>query len=90
MRQLRNAIERAVVLCPADIITPQYLPDALFHHASGPAVTFASLEAVERDHIMRVLAESPTLEDAAATLGINVSTLWRKRKRYELDRDTAG
>ena len=45
----------------------------------------ASLDEVERDHILRVLAESPTLEDAAETLGINVSTLWRKRKRYKID-----
>jgi len=51
---------------------------------SGPLTT-ASLERVEREHILRVLEESPTLEDAAATLGINVSTLWRKRKRYKLD-----
>jgi len=28
---------------------------------------------------------APTLEDAAETLGINVSTLWRKRKRYKID-----
>jgi transcriptional regulator of acetoin/glycerol metabolism len=34
---------------------------------------------------MRVLAESPTLQDAAENLGINVTTLWRKRKRYKLD-----
>ncbi len=35
--------------------------------------------------ILRVLAESPTLEDAPETLGINVSTLWLKRKRYKID-----
>ncbi len=45
----------------------------------------ASLDEVERDHILRVLAESPTLEDAAETLGINFSTLWRNRKRYKID-----
>ena len=44
-----------------------------------------SLEEVERQHIERVLAESSTLEEAAAILGINTSTLWRKRKRYRLD-----
>jgi transcriptional regulator of acetoin/glycerol metabolism len=32
-----------------------------------------------------VLADSRTLEDAAMRLGIDVSTLWRKRKRYKLD-----
>ena len=34
---------------------------------------------------MRALAESPTLRDAAETLGIDLTTLWRKRKRYKLD-----
>ncbi len=41
-----------------------------------------SLEDVERRHIEQVLAESTTLEEAAARLGVNVTTLWRKRKRY--------
>jgi Bacterial regulatory protein, Fis family len=37
---------------------------------------------VERRHIEQVLAESATLEEAAARLGVSVTTLWRKRKRY--------
>jgi NtrC-family two-component system response regulator AlgB len=45
----------------------------------------SNLDEIEREHIMRVLAESPTIQDAAANLGINVTTLWRKRKRYKLD-----
>jgi NtrC-family two-component system response regulator AlgB len=45
----------------------------------------SSLDELEREQIARVLAESPTLQDAAETLGINVTTLWRKRKRYKLD-----
>jgi NtrC-family two-component system response regulator AlgB len=71
------------------VITPEYLPDALFQDAPPPIAVGgghpASLEDVEREQIVRVLAESPTLEDAAETLGINVSTLWRKRKRYEIE-----
>jgi transcriptional regulator with PAS, ATPase and Fis domain len=42
----------------------------------------AELKDFEREHILRVVAESRTLEQAAATLGINVTTLWRKRRRY--------
>jgi transcriptional regulator with PAS, ATPase and Fis domain len=38
-----------------------------------------------RSHIERVLADSATLEEAAARLGINVTTLWRRRKRYGID-----
>jgi NtrC-family two-component system response regulator AlgB len=45
----------------------------------------ASLDELERSHIIQVLAESATLEEAAARLGINPTTLWRKRKRYGID-----
>jgi len=88
VRELRNAIERAVVLAAADLITPDLLPDTVFrdvpNQSAAPAQP-ASLEDMERDHISRVLAESPTFEDAAHTLGINASTLWRKRKRYKIE-----
>ena len=40
---------------------------------------------VERRHIERVLADSATLEEAAARLGISSTTLWRKRKRWGID-----
>ena len=88
IRELRNAIERAVVLCRSDIVTPEYLPDALssdYYQPSSPAIRRASLDDIEREHILRVMAESPTLESAAHKLGINVATLWRRRKRYGLD-----
>ena len=86
VRELRNAIERAAVLSQSEVITPEFLPDTLFQPPSAaPASTSSSIEEIEREHIMRVLAESPTLQDAAENLGINVTTLWRKRKRYKLD-----
>ena len=89
VRELRNALERAAVLCRSDVITPDDLPDSIFREAPdsarGRSGTAASLEKIEREHIMRVLAQSATLDEAAATLGINVTTLWRKRKRYGID-----
>jgi two-component system, NtrC family, response regulator AlgB len=88
VRELRNSIERAAVLSRGDEIVPDDLPDSLFRAApgtSGLSPRDASLEAMEREHIARVLSESATLEEAAATLGINVTTLWRKRKRYGID-----
>ena len=45
----------------------------------------STLEQIEQEHIRRVLALAPTFEDAAATLGVCISTLWHKRKRYHLD-----
>jgi NtrC-family two-component system response regulator AlgB len=88
VRELRNALERAAVLSRSDLITPEDLPDSVFREpaASHPHPgTSATLEDVEREHIIHVLADSATLEEAAAKLGINVTTLWRKRRRYGLD-----
>ena len=88
VRELRNAIERAVVLATGDNILPDHLPDNLFRESREAATTATAprnIEEMERDLIIRVLAESPTLEDAAQTLGINASTLWRKRKRYKIE-----
>ncbi len=88
VRELRNAIERAAVLTRGEEIAPDDLPDSLFRDASEAIARIphsASLEEVEREHIGRVLGESATLEEAAEVLGINVTTLWRKRRRYGIE-----
>jgi len=88
VRELRNAIERGAVLTRADTIAPDDLPDSLFRTGaeSTPwAAPSESLERIEREHIVRVLSASTTLEEAADTLGINVTTLWRKRKLYGIE-----
>jgi NtrC-family two-component system response regulator AlgB len=84
VRELRNVIEHAVMLWPATVIEPHAFPERLASRAhSGLAPGGdATLEAVEREHILRVLARKATLEDAAQSLGIDTSTLWRKRKKY--------
>jgi NtrC-family two-component system response regulator AlgB len=43
-----------------------------------------SLEIVEREHIARVVTRAPSLEAAAKILGIDATTLQRKRKKYGL------
>ena len=88
VRELRNAMEAAAVLCPSEIITLANLPQAISTPPPSIDTAFSSkpsLDKLELEHISRVLRESGTLEQAAATLGINVTTLWRKRKRYNLD-----
>ena len=89
VRELVNVIERALVLSPGEAITADALPDRLMEPARVASDTGderpESLEELERAHIRRVLAESSTLEEAAERLGIDVTTLWRKRKRWGLD-----
>lgn len=85
VRELRNAIERAVILWPAQVIEPQAFPERIASHAAlGPQLGGDyTLEAIEREHLQSVLARTGTLEEAAQVLGIDASTLWRKRKKYE-------
>jgi NtrC-family two-component system response regulator AlgB len=88
VRELRNAMEAAAVLCDTDTITLARLPGAVSNSVNeirAPQTSRTRLDEIEREHIAHVLADSRTLEEAAMTLGIDVSTLWRKRKRYKLD-----
>jgi NtrC-family two-component system response regulator AlgB len=88
VRELRNALERGVLLCKGTEVDTRDLPPSLTS-ASPPAARVAigeevAIDAIEVEHIRRVLASSPTLEDAARTLGIDSSTLYRKRKKFGL------
>ncbi|WP_164011769.1 sigma-54-dependent transcriptional regulator [Pyxidicoccus trucidator] len=85
VRELRNAMERALIVWPAEVLEPQAFPERIAA-AAGPGVALGgphTLEEVEREHILRVMASAPTLDEAARVLGIDASTLWRKRKKYE-------
>ena len=85
MRELRNAMERAIILWPGRTLGPEALPDRVAAHATSlPRVGGeCTLEELEREHILHVLKQAPSFEDAARILGIDSSTLWRKRKKYE-------
>ena len=86
VRELRNAVEAAALLCKGETITPAYLPEVLSrpHLHSNPSSASAgvSLDEIERAQIERVLESSRTLSEAAAILGISPTTLWRKRALY--------
>jgi NtrC-family two-component system response regulator AlgB len=91
LRELRNAMERVSILWPARVVEPaalgpQVLAAADAGAAADPPVAIGgdcTLDDVERAHVLGVLARTPTQEEAARVLGIDASTLWRKRKRYE-------
>lgn len=86
LRQLRNAVERAVILSPASIIEPTDLgmgsPSSNTASDEMRLGSEVSLEEIEREHIARVLSHCSSFESAAKVLGIDVSTLQRKRKKY--------
>lgn len=85
VRELQNVVERAVILCRTGTISGDELsisgdiPDRHGRLHTGDPIT---LEELERAHIAAAVANSATLEAAAQTLGIDPSTLWRKRKQY--------
>src|SRR5262249_7181724 len=87
VRELRNAIERGVILAAGTEVGLADLPAQI--GATLPPCTLeiggaVTLDQLEAEHIRRVLANTPTMEEAAAVLGIDPRTLYRKRKRYGL------
>lgn len=85
VRELRNVIERASIICNLELIGVEQL--AIGEHTSNSAPRIGeamSLEELEKAHIAAVMASSTTLDQAAKTLGIDASTLYRKRKQYSL------
>ena len=85
VRQLRNTIERAMILWPSPRLEPRAFPECIARAKErGPYVGGEyTVEAIERAHILSVMARAASLDDAAAILGIDSSTLWRKRKKYD-------
>ncbi len=84
VRELRNAIARAVILSRGPEIALSDLPDKILAAPHGGEASL-TLEDLERRHIELALEQAVTLEEAAEMLGINVATLWRKRKKYGLE-----
>ncbi len=87
VRELEHVIERAMILSDEEIgiddLPPKVRPTRGSIADGGEAAT---LEEVERKHILEVLKTSNGDKSATArTLGIDLSTLYRKLKRYELD-----
>jgi NtrC-family two-component system response regulator AlgB len=86
LRELVNVLERAVILARDPRLGVDLLPEELQDSGRPPASPLPeeSLAAMERRHLIGVLARHPTLESAAKALGIDPSTLYRKRERYGL------
>jgi transcriptional regulator with PAS, ATPase and Fis domain len=82
VRELGNVVEHAVAFAHGKTVDIEHLPEELGATpaaASSGDVRVMSLDAVEREHIARVLAHCDNNQERAArVLGISRSTLWRK------------
>jgi len=87
VRELENAIERAVVLTDRGVLEPGDFAQAprTTHHA--PTGTLSDVvEAAERDAIAAALvATSGNRREAAKRLGVSLRTLFYKMSRYGLE-----
>jgi Nif-specific regulatory protein len=91
VRQLENVVERAISLVDGDIIEEQNLPDFLYAESHMPANKFprdgrpSNIEEVEKSAILEAVRHFGELQQAARSLGISRSTLYRRLKRYGRD-----
>jgi DNA-binding NtrC family response regulator len=87
-RELRNALERAVVFSHGDVLEPANLPENVQAAAVGAAGNFAglrSLEEIEKEVIAATLeATHYQISRSSEILGISRKTLLEKRKKYGL------
>ncbi len=91
VRELENIVERGVALCQGDTLEAAHLPDDLrdltiraFRRKDGQVPT---LEDQEREYILWVLDEANGNQTLAAQmLGIDRVSLWRKLKRYNVEK----
>ena len=85
IRELRNSLERALLLGATQEITPDALPQ-VWRTARTSSSKMPSLEDIERDYISEVLRQTHGKKvKAAKILGISRKTLLEKRKKYGLE-----
>lgn len=87
IRELRNAVERAVILCDGDLILREHLPPDMA--GKGPdrqsfRLPFGlTLDAVEREYILGSLQRNGgNKARTAEVLGVSEKTLYNKLNRY--------
>jgi two-component system nitrogen regulation response regulator NtrX len=86
VREVKNLIERLVIMCPQVRIEPHHLPPELFRGAArSPQQPYATLHearaAYEREFILRKLEENQwNMTRTAAAIGLERSHLYRKMK----------
>jgi NtrC-family two-component system response regulator AlgB len=93
LRELCNAVERAVILARGQVIAPEDLPAELRANQNNGVCSMdhvdigalISLNRLEELHIRRILEKTGSLAQASNVLGIDQATLYRKRKKIGLE-----
>lgn len=88
VRQLDNAIERAVIMCDGTQIEPTDLPPDLLGMGQPLPDTDdlrSALRHYERLHITRVLRQWPDKREAAKRLKLGLSSLYRKIEELNIE-----
>jgi NtrC-family two-component system response regulator AlgB len=81
LRELRNLIERAVILASGDEIGTEDLAEIVQGPSEYRVGGNVTLEVLENEHMRRVIANSRTIDEAAAVLGVDPATLYRRKKK---------
>jgi len=84
LRELRNVIERAVILSAGDSIGVADLSENVQPTSVMRLGGHFTLESIENEHIRGVIAGTHSLDEAASVLGIDPATLYRRRRKLEL------
>jgi NtrC-family two-component system response regulator AlgB len=83
IHELRNSIERVVLAAHRPEIGEAELRlRPVSDSGCNGTGNYLSLDAMEKQHILRVMRAASTLEEAARILHVDITTLWRKRQRY--------
>jgi NtrC-family two-component system response regulator AlgB len=81
LRELRNLIERAVILASGDEIGIGDLAEIVEVPSEYRVGGHVTLEELENEHMRRVIANSRTIDEAAEVLGVDPATLYRRKKK---------
>ena len=85
IRELKNVIERAVILEDSNTLSLTSLPIDLQHQMAGKAVSPFNLAGVEKLHIQKMLVHTKgNKAEAARLMNIGLATLYRKIEEYGL------
>ena len=85
IRELKNIIERSVILTDSNELTTDTLPVELLNSLAGQALSSFNLCTIEKLHIQKVLQYTKgNKSKAAELLGIGLTTLYRKMEEYRI------